>query len=92
MPDRRSRALSGIDTSVGRGLEVGPLNRPLLPKSAGRISTRTIFLQNGFVRNMRETPTFPITTYARLILIFHKSPSPKHAKVDNSTTWSLAMW
>jgi SAM-dependent methyltransferase len=37
MTDLRSRALSGVDTSVGRGLEIGPLNRPLLPKSAGRV-------------------------------------------------------
>src|SRR5882672_8706238 len=37
MTDLRSRALSGVDTSVGRGLEIGPLNRPLLPKSAGHI-------------------------------------------------------
>jgi SAM-dependent methyltransferase len=37
MTDLRSRALTGLDTSVGRGLEIGPLNRPLLRKSAGRI-------------------------------------------------------
>jgi predicted SAM-dependent methyltransferase len=37
MFDLRSRALSGINISIGRGLEIGPLNRPLLPKSPGRI-------------------------------------------------------
>ena len=37
MTDLRSRTLSGIDTSVGRGLEIGPLNRPLLNRSKGRI-------------------------------------------------------
>jgi SAM-dependent methyltransferase len=37
MTDLRSRALSGIDPLVGRGLEIGPLNRPLLPRDPGRI-------------------------------------------------------
>jgi SAM-dependent methyltransferase len=35
--DQRSRALTGIDTSRGRGLEIGALNRPLLPRSPGRV-------------------------------------------------------
>ena len=39
MTDNRSRCLSGIDTSVGRGLEIGALDRPLLPWSPGRIFT-----------------------------------------------------
>lgn len=37
MTDQRSHALSGINISLGRGLEIGPLNRPLLAKSSGRI-------------------------------------------------------
>lgn len=37
MTDNRKRCLSGIDTSVGCGLEIGPLDRPLLPRSPGRI-------------------------------------------------------
>ena len=37
MTDLRARCLNGIDTSVGRGLEIGPLNRPLLPRCPGRI-------------------------------------------------------
>lgn len=37
MADQRSRCLTGLDLSTGRGLEIGPLNRPLLPRHPGRI-------------------------------------------------------
>jgi SAM-dependent methyltransferase len=35
--DIRNRCLAGLDVSVGRGLEIGALNRPLLPRHLGRI-------------------------------------------------------
>lgn len=37
MTDLRSRCLAGLDLSTGKGLEIGPLNRPLLPRCSGRI-------------------------------------------------------
>jgi len=37
MPDTRPLALSGLNTASGRGLEIGPLNSPLLPRAPGRI-------------------------------------------------------
>lgn len=35
--DIRHKALTGLDTSKGRWLEIGPLNRPLVPRDPGRV-------------------------------------------------------
>jgi len=57
--DSRSRCLTGIDIGKGRGLEIGPLNRPLLPASEGRVFYADHFSTEALRKKYAGDPAVP---------------------------------
>jgi hypothetical protein len=60
MDARRQSYWDMHDFSVGHGLEVGPLNRPIIGKDDGDVSYVDVYDREGIVRHYRDDPAVPV--------------------------------